>query len=395
MIIGIDIRPLMDKHYTGISEYTLNLLLEIFKQDKRNKYKLFYNVYHDLSDRIPQFNFPNVRLVKMNYPNKLLNYVLFKILKRPKIDQELDVELFFMPHFNFIALSEKCKKIITIHDLSFIHYPYFFSHRKNFWHKNINIRKFLRQFDVIIAVSENTKRDLIELCQIPQKKIKVIYSGISQNFRVVSGHDQNLIRVKQKYNLPKKFILYLGNLEPRKNIEGLIEAYSLFRHNEINDFISSEAQEAVDKTDLVIAGSPSWKYQGIYETAKNSFYSNDIHFLNYVDEQDKPYLYNLAEVFIFPSFYEGFGFPPLEAAACGTPVIMSHNSSLSEAMGNSAILINPYDITEMAEAIKQVLSDDELHSSLRSQGLERVKRYRWSECAREVLEVFEEFGGEV
>ncbi len=391
MTIGIDIRPLMDKYYTGISEYTLNLLREVFKQDKINNYKLFCNSYHDISRRLPKFDFPNVKIIKTSYPNKLLNYVFFKICRQPKIDEKLGgIDLFFMPHFNFIALSAACKKIITIHDLSFLRYPQFFSRRKNFWHKTINIKKFLRQFDLIIAVSENTKRDLMEICQISEKKIKVTYSGISPNYHVVSKLNQNLARVKQKYNLPKKFILYLGNLEPRKNIEGLIEAYSIFRHKEINDFISAEARQAVRKTSLVIAGSPSWKYQGIYESAKKSDYNSDIHFLNYIKEEDKAYLYNLAELFIFPSFYEGFGFPPLEAAACGAPVIMGNNSSLSEIMGEAAVLINSHNTSEIAEAISWVLSDKELRQHLRTRGLERVKRYQWPRCAKEMLEVFEE-----
>ncbi len=393
MKIGIDIRPLMDKYYSGVSEYTVNLLREIFKQDQKNQYKLFYNSWRDLSERIPEFDFPNVEIIKTKYPNKFLNYFLFKFFKYPKIDKKLGgIDLMFMPHFNFITLSNKCKKIITVHDLSFFHYPHFFASRQNFWHKNINIKKLLRRFDQIIAVSENTKKDITSICGIPEKNIKVVHSGISDEYRIINTDDSHLEIVRRKYRLPSKFILYLGNLEPRKNIEGLIEAYTIYRQHEIGDFIVPEAKDIItqNKISLVIAGAQSWKYHGIYDVAKKSAYSEDIYFINYINKEDKPHLYNLAELFAFPSFYEGFGFPPLEAMACGTPIIASNTSSLPEIIDNAGILVNPYDLKEIAEAIKQITANKNLREYLIVKGLEKVKKYNWQKCAQEVIESFED-----
>ncbi|MDP3900228.1 MAG: glycosyltransferase family 1 protein [bacterium] len=377
MIIGVDIRPLMDKQYSGVSEYTLNLLNEILRQDKLNQYKLYYNSYHDLSKNIPDFNFSNVEMISTDYPNKLLNYVFFKYFNRPKIDRLVGADLFFMPHFNFIALNDNTKKIITIHDLSFLHFKHFFASRQNFWHRNINVGKMLKKFDKIIAVSQNTKQDIIDLCNIPEKRIEVIYSGISQEFTKISDQEK-LDIIREKYKLPEKFILYLGNLEPRKNIEGIIEAYGQYREN--NDTFA--------KYDLVIAGGQSWKYRSIYETTKNNAYWRDIHFLNYIDRKDKVGLYNLASLFLFPSFYEGFGFPPLEAAACGTPVIASNTSSLPEILQDAAILVNPYHIEEIANSIAEVLNNENLKSLLIQKGIERAKKFTWEKCARAVINTF-------
>jgi len=381
----------MDKHYSGVSEYTHSLLRAIFAQDKINEYKLFYNSYRYLPARIPEFNYPNVKIIKFSYPNKLLNYIFFKIFKWPKIDKKLGgVDIMFMPHINFIALSKYCKKVITIHDLSFIRYPYYFSVRHNFWQKNINVKKLLKKFDKIITVSDNTKKDVEDLCDISPKKVQTIYSGIGSEYMPISPEDKKLAEIKKKYNLPAKFILYLGNLEPRKNIEGIVEAYNVFRDRQYADLIHFEGNSEIaeNKISLVIAGHPGWGYRGIYELAKKSKYAGDIIFTHYIDNENKVYVYNLAKIFIYPSFYEGFGFPPLEAAACGVPCIISNVSSLPEVIGKAAVLVDPYNISEMAEAIAQLVNNQNLCAHLKTEGQKKAGQYNWEKCAQEVLEVF-------
>jgi len=386
MNIGIDIRTLMDAQYSGVSEYTLNLIKEILKLDSfqhgpvqvKNSYRLFYNSFHDVSQRLPKFNYNNVELVGKKYPNKILNYLLFKYLTYPKIDRLLGVDLFFMPHINFIALSSRCTSILTIHDLSFLRYPEFFSRRKNFWHRMINVRKLAKSFDQIIAVSENTKNDIIELCNINPERVKVIYSGIGEQNKAVSQNDKKLSDVKRKYNLPDKFILYLSTLEPRKNVEGIIRAF---------DRLKTKNKELTE-VKLVIAGGRGWKLKNIFKAWQEAKYKDDIKFLGYVDASDKTYLYNLAILFVYPSFYEGFGFPPLEAMACGTPVITSFTSSLPEVVGKAAIMIDPYNIDDIAGAIEQVLTDRDLCNDLIKKGLERARQFSWQKSAKEYLEVF-------
>ncbi|MEK7098025.1 MAG: glycosyltransferase, partial [Patescibacteria group bacterium] len=202
MKIGIDIRTLMDAQYSGVSEYTLNLIQNILKLDSKNDYRLFYNSARDIGNRMPEFDYPNAEVVKFNYPNKILNYIGFKLLDLPKIDKLLDVDIFFMPHMNFIAFSGKAKSILTIHDLSFLRYGGFFSLRKNFWHRMLNVGKMVKQADRIVAISESTKNDIIELCGAAPDKIKVIHSGVGKEFRVIDKDDDRMPEIKDKYGLP-------------------------------------------------------------------------------------------------------------------------------------------------------------------------------------------------
>jgi len=401
MKIGIDIRALMGARYSGVSEYALNLIKEIIKLDDQNEYRLFYNSFGDCPG-LPEFNFKNVKVVKYGYPNKILNYLLFKFFNYPEIDKELEADVFFMPHINFIGLSSGARRLLTVHDLSFLRYPEFFSWRKNFWHKMVNVKNLVKRFDVIVAVSENTKRDIVELCGVDENKVKVIYAGVSGEYREITkprilmvdgrretvplapifageenADEEKLSAVKNKYGLPDKFILYLGTVEPRKNIDGIIRGYNELRtmNHELGDY------------KLVIAGGKGWKSKNIYKEWELSKFKDDIKFLGYIDSADRAYLYNLAAVFVYPSFYEGFGFPPLEAMACGLPVVASYASSLPEVVGEAALMVDPYNINDIARALTEILTDDNLRKKLIARGLEQAKKFSWQKTAEEYLEI--------
>lgn len=378
MKIGIDIRPLMEKEYSGVSEYTLNLVKAILAQDRENEYKLFYNSGRDISGRMPEFKNENAEIASTHYPNKIFNYLLQKTLRYPEIDKMLGVDIFWLPNPNFISLSRKAKKILTIHDLSWLRCPNFFSLRRNLWHYIINIKKLIRESDKIIAVSENTKNDIMDLTGVSGSKVEVIYSGIDEELRVIGKNDQSLKEVKKKYNLADKFILFLGTQEPRKNIVGLIKAYNEFRKN------SAGGKEV----ELVIAGGKGWKERGVLGEWKKSKYQEDIKFLNYIPRQDKVYLYNLASVFVYPSFYEGFGFPPLEAMACGLPTITAFSSSLPEVAGEVSLLVDPYKTGEIAQAIERVLSDDNLKNDLIERGREKASEFSWQKAVGKYIDIF-------
>ena len=411
MKIGVDIRTLMDAQYSGVSEYTLNLLKEILKLDTVNEYRLFYNCFGDIRGQMLAkcgLTRNNVEIVGYGYPNKVLNYLLFKIFNYPKIDEKLETDVFFMPHINFIGLTQKsppppfvkggARSVITIHDLSFLKYPEFFSARKNFWHKMVNVKKLVKRFDVVVAVSENTKRDVVELCGVNSEKVKVIYSGIGSEYRKLqitnyklqtnskfqiqnlNVDGRRLAEVKSKYSLPDKFILYLGTVEPRKNVDGIIRAYNQLR---INNY-------ELRNVKLVIAGDRGWKSEKIYREWEKSEFKDDIKFLGYVDSQDKVYLYNLAWLFAYPSFYEGFGLPPLEAMAFGLPVVASYAASLPEVTGEAALMVDPYNISDIARAMKEILIDESLKNKLVEQGLKNAKKFSWEKATREYLELFNE-----
>jgi len=207
MKIGIDIRTLMDRRYSGVPEHTLNLVKEILKLDQENEYKLFYNSFKDIKDNLPELSGRNVEIIKTNYPNKVFNYILQKILHQPKLDKLLGgVDVFLSPHINFTSLTKNCKHILVIHDLSFLRYPEFFNFKKKFWHSLINVRKLMKRADKIIAISENTKNDIMDLGGVSEDKIEVIYPGVDKSYKVISSPDIGRTMVKKKYNLPDKFI---------------------------------------------------------------------------------------------------------------------------------------------------------------------------------------------
>ncbi len=357
---------------TGVEEYTINLLSHLLPLELENSYRLFYNAFNKVNLGYNWLDFNNVQLKDFRIPNRLF-FGLARYFNQPKIDKLLSnsrssLDVYFNPHFFVAPLTNKCKKVITFHDLSFEHYPEFFSWRKRGWQRILmNTKQEASKADQIIAVSESTKNDLINLYGIDHKKIKVIYSGVGKQFQP--------LKVKKRYHLPEKFILYFGTIEPRKNLIGLIKAFELLKDKDCK---------------LVMAGANGWLYQDILKTAQQSKRSQDIFFTGFVREEDKPYLYNLAQVFVYPSFFEGFGFPPLEAMACGIPVITSINSSISEVVGEAGIMINPKNIDELAWAMETVLIDSNLRERLIKKGLKQAQSFSWQECARKTLEILKE-----
>ncbi len=376
MKIGVDIRVLLDKNYSGVAGFTFNLLKNLIRIDKYNAYYFFYNSFSSKIDLVEFKNINNnLQIIKTNYPNKIFNYFFQKIFNYPKLDKVVGgCTVFYCPHINFSSFSSNSKNIITIHDLSFLRYKEFFSQRKNFWHRAINIKKNIKKFDKIIAVSHNTKNDLVELLKVPSEKIEVIYPGLPE-----LKFDSNLSPdyLLEKYNINKDYVLYLGNIEPRKNINTLISAYNLLR---------ASGQDV----SLVLAGGWGWKTKKIKQKWQESPYKKDIIFTGYVRDEVKPLLYQKARVFAYPSFYEGFGFPPLEAMSFGLPVVSSNVSSLPEVLGDSALYINPDRPEELSEALKNVLQDQDLRQRLINSGYNQIKKFSWEKTSQDYLKIINE-----
>ena len=372
MRIGIDIRCLLESKYSGISEYAYNLLDNLFKIDRENQYFLFYNASKAVT--VPDFDYPNVSIKGFHYPNKLFNLAIrfFKIFQ---IDKMLGgVDVFLIPNYLFLNLSKNCRQILIVHDLSFKLYPEFFTLKRKLWHRLIGPKQLSEKVNEIIAISENTKNDLIKLYNLDENKIKVIYPGISSIFfEPISEADKE--RAKSRYNLPERYIFYLGNLEPRKNIESLIMAFE-----QIED----------DNLYLVLAGSHAWKYDKINKLWQKSPAKKRIKFLGYVQSQDKPALYNLAAVFVYPSIYEGFGLPPVEAMASGTPVVSSFNSSLVESVADAGILIDPNNINDITQAVNRIIAEPDLREELIKRGMNHCQQFKWEKTAAKIKLILEQ-----
>jgi len=378
MKIGIDIRPLMEKPYFGVGEYTFHLLDNLFKIDQKNEYFLFYNSLKSVTENLPKWDYPHVKFIGFRWPNKFFN-LSQKFFHLPKVDKLIKggVDVFFLPNQHFISLSSDCYKVITVHDLTFEQFPEFFTFKRRLWHKLVNLKKLTQEFDKIISVSQSTADDLVNLYGLKRDKIVVIHSGLFKD----KIDEDTINRVKIKYNLPKEFIFCLGRLEPRKNISGLILAF---------DKLIEEIGERGDDNSLrqlLIAGSPGWLWRTVQKAIKKVKHKNNIRFIGYLPEKDKFAFYHLATLFVYPSFYEGFGFPVLEAMGCGCPVITSFSSSLPELVNSAGILVDPDNLISLKEAMKKLLLEKELREKLSEEGLIQARKFDWQQTARKTLEV--------
>lgn len=382
MRIGIDIRCLVEGRRTGVEEYTINLLTHLFAVDKKNDYVLFLNSFSRPAFDPGLFKeYKNVSVKTFRFPNKLLNFCLW-YFRWPKIDILLGgADILFFPNIIFAAASSGTRIIQTFHDLSFEICPETFSFKRRLWHSFVNPGGLARRADRIIAVSESTADDLVDIYKIDRNKIKIIYSAAPPGFSKIDRNDPKMVALRKKYGLPYKFILFLGTVEPRKNIGSLVRAF-----NEIKKYVHPE----IEKVRLVIAGSRGWKQSQIQDEIEKSPFRQDIILPGFIAEEDKPYVYNLATVFVYPSFYEGFGFPPLEAMSCGVPVVASNNSSLPEIVGDAGILVDPDRPDELARAIKELLVNKELADLMREKGLFRAKDFQWQKAAEKFLEIINE-----
>lgn len=376
MRIGIDIRALEGAQYGGVSEYIKNLLPSLFKVGDRHTFHLLANAYRHTLDYGALFDYPNVSVHQFHYPNKFFTFAC-RYLNRPSCDKLTGgVDVFFSPHFLPAPLSAGCRRVTTFHDIAFEYFPEFFDIKRRLWHAYISPRRQAQRPGSIIAVSRSTRDDLIDSYSLPSDKIQVIYSGL--NKEILDQNTSGWNRVKRTYKLPDRYILSLSTVEPRKNLIGLIRAFNvLATANQFRGLV------------LVIAGSHGWSYQSILKEARNSKHKDRIIFTGSIKTSDKAHIYKHADIFIYPSRYEGFGFPPLEAMYCGVPTLVSGFTSLPEVVDDGALLIDPYRPQEMAQVMGEVLTDKSFSDSLSERGKKRAQQFNWQRTAEETLRVLE------
>jgi glycosyltransferase involved in cell wall biosynthesis len=379
MKITVDAWPIMFQK-TGVGYYAHHLLSQFVNLAPHNDYYLcdavkgmsFYNMVklkNDLSN-IDSFN----KIARIPFPFMTVTRYLLLLQKRftfqaTKIGQS---DIFFGPNFRGV-FSNSFKTVLTVHDMAHEYFPE--TVEKN------SLKYFIKDFPEavkkahkIIAVSETTKNDLIRFLQLPPEKITVVYNGCDESFRPIKD-EELLDTVRDRFKLPPSYILFVGTLQPRKNIDGLVEAFAQLCHDD--GFYH----------DLVIAGGAGWKSEGLKGHIKSLGLEGRVHFTGYVDENDLPALYNLAAVFAFPSLYEGFGLPVLEAMACGVPVVTSNTSSIPEVAGDAAVLVDPHSADAIADGLRKVLTDPVLKKTCVEKGIERAKLFTWEQSATETLAV--------
>ena len=352
MKIGIDIRSTLKKQ-TGIGKYTFNLIKALAGADASNGYYLYsrkkFLDFKRCLPSLPGANFSH----KVDYFKKGPGRVL----------PDLDVL-----HTSSYDLDKPkgARFIVTIHDVIIKAYPY--GHSENTIKEiDKNLDRVLDEADILVADSHNTKSDLMGFYGVDEKRITVIYPGVNTMFEA-----------KPRTQEAVPYILFVGTLEPRKNVDGLIKAF---------DWLKKQGQI---KHKLYIVGMKGWMFEKIFKAYESSEFKKDIIFKGYVKDDEMAGLYRNASVFVYPSFYEGFGFPIVEAFSYGVPVVTSGTSSCGEIAGDSALLIEPTDHKSIGEAILELINNERLRTEFIEKGLARAKGFSWERTAREFVKVFEQ-----
>jgi len=398
MRIGIDARTILNPEKgeaAGIGHYTYQLIRHLLEIDKENDYFLFFDKTVQ-QKRLKKFEQENVRFrffpfISYNrfLPSTYRNFLTTAFISRENLD------IFHSP-IPSLPQGYKAPTVITVHDLTIYKFPELYTNKEIMLLKLV-IPKAIEMAGGIIAVSQSTKKDLGEIFGISTKKIEVIYHGIDSRF-FRKCNTEEVDKVKKKYGITKDYLLFLGTLEPRKNILRIVEAYERLRDRlvelpqlSLKDPLKKESLKnySVDYQ-LVLAGQPGTHFKSIQERIKKSKYKDDIILPGYIDADDLDQLFEGAKIFVFPTLYEGFGIPVIEAMANGIPVVTSNVSSLPEIAEGKAILVNPFNVAEISQAIFDLLTNNKLYNEISQKGREKAKEFNWEKTARETLNFYKE-----
>ena len=408
MKVGIDYTAAVWQG-AGIGRYTRELIRAIVEQGREFEYTLFYAA-GQLAPDSPYLadlsrlcaTHPNVRAV----PIPLTPRRLTQIWQRLRLP--LPVEVFTGPldllHApDFVLPPTRARTILTIHDLSFLVHPEC-AVPSMVRYLTDAVPRSLRRADIVLADSEATRQDLARLLAVAPERVAVVYPGVAPRFRPLPPEQTEPVR--RRLDLPERFLLFVSTLEPRKNLVRLLEAFARViepttddRRPTANDRRGGNTQHIIRNTQpvspphpltpsplhLVIAGRRGWLYEEVFATIERLQLGERVRVLDFIDDNDLPALYNLAWVFTYPSIYEGFGLPALEALACGTPVVTADNSSLPEVVGDAAVLAPAEDVAALADAIGRVVSDEALRARLKAAGPPHARLFTWERAARQVL----------
>ena len=369
MKICVDISPAVQGH-AGIGRYAQELLTSLTQVDAANEYLAFYNGPARAQVPAPLAALPRRRT---RLPNKVwqAEVALAHLLHWPHDRLFRGVDLFHATD-NLLPYLGRVKSVFTLYDFAFHHYPETLSAPNRRYLLSM-MPRFLRAADRVIAISASTKRDALRVYGLDDSRVTVVYAGVRASFRPAPSAAR--AAVAQKHNLPARFILALGTIEPRKNLVTLLEAYRWLKTRGLG-------------LKLVVAGRVGWLAQATLQRLRSLGLEGEVLLPGYIPDEDLPALYSAAALLAYPSLYEGFGLPVLEALACGTPVVCSDASSLPEVAGDAALMVNPLDVAAWGQAITRVLADEDLREEMRIKGLAQAARFSWERAAQETLAVY-------
>ncbi len=366
MRIGIDARKL---HDFGIGTYIRNLLRHLARLDRDTEYVILARPAD--CDALGSLG-ENFRAV----PETAANYSFAEQIRIPLALRRERVTLFHAPHYVLPPLV-MCRSVVTIHDCIHLMFPQYLPSRAALTYARASITLASRRATRVLTVSESSKRDILRFVDVPADKIDVIYNAYDERFGI-EPREEDMSRVRERYQLQDAFVLYAGNVKPHKNLERLIDAFDLVR------------KRGLEHLKLVLIGDEISRYAALRRAVHHHQLHKYVRFLGYLPEETLAVMYRLAGVFVFPSLYEGFGLPPLEAMASGTPVVTSNVSSLPEVAGDAAVLVDPYHPEAIADGIERVLCDEALRRDLRAKGLARARQFSWEASVRRVREIYGE-----
>ena len=374
MRIGIDCRTILNPKIgerAGVGHYTYYLVKHLVKLDKKNEYVLYFD-WRVQDTREFEQNNVKIKHFPFSQYNKFLPFAYSHMLITAYLMKE-GLNLFHSP-ITSLPLTYPKKSIVTVHDLAIYKNPSWFPGQ--IFSTKLLVPQSLRKADRIIAVSQSTKKDLKEIFNISDKKMRVVYEGAVVNKIPVKNKNLDSLT---KFKIGPKYILFVGTLEPRKNLVSLIHAYKIFL----------DANPSNSAYQLVLAGSKGYKNEDVFSAIRSLRLNKQVKYIGYVTQNQKIDLLKKAYCFAFPSSYEGFGLPVLEAMALGTPVITSNVSSLPEISGQATLLINPEKEQDIANALKKIVNNDKLREAMKKRGLLQANRFSWERCASETLKVYE------
>lgn len=371
MIIGIDARSLQDSAPSGVSRYTAGMVEALLKADSSNEYRLFVNAAGGLNPPRPDWHYPNLHWQIGRWPNKLLN-TSFRFLGWPKLDKLIGgCDVLWVPNAHFLAVSSTVKLVVTVHDLSFLLQPDLLTLKKRWWHRLVGLPALCRRADKVVAVSETTRRDIIRVFDLSPDRVVNVMPGLSP-----LPAPADIAELRQRWQLPQQFLFHVATKEPRKNIIAAIQALELLHaqgHRQLG---------------LVCAGGFGWKQSTLQRRINASPVKSQIHLLPYITDAEKHALYRAAAVFVYPSFYEGFGFPPLEALAAGCPVVVGTAGSLPETCGEAAVLVDPHRPNDLAAAVAALISNDDWRAAKVAAGKIWARQFSWALSAQQLSQIF-------
>ena len=367
MRIAIDARKLRDY---GIGTYVRNLLRHLARIDRATEYVLLTRPVDVELGRELGENFRTV-------PERAGPYTIREQVSVPLDLRREGIDLFHAPHYVLPPLTP-CKSVVTIHDCIHLRFPQYLPNRLAYAYARSSLWAATHRANRVLTVSETSKRDILRYFRVPESKIDVIYNAIDERFHETPSAEE-MRHVQERYQLDDPFVLYAGNIKPHKNLERLIEAFHMLRKD-----------GGFETVKLLIIGDEISKYATLRRAVHRYKLHKHVRFLGFVSDKTLACLYRLAGVFVFPSLYEGFGLPPLEAMASGTPVITSDQSSLPEVVGDAALLVDPYEAGAIAHAMRRVLTDPALAASLREKGFARVREFSWERSIGRVREIYDE-----